>query len=98
MTVAGIFNLVALLITLAAIFGYVNHRWLKLPHTIGLVVIALAVSVVILLADASFPGLGLEATVRRALTDIDFEDTLMKGLLSFLLCLLGRCTSISTPW
>ena len=85
MTVAGIFNLVALLITVAAIFGYVNHRWLKLPHTIGLVVIALAVSVVILLADRFFPGLGLEATVRRALTDIDFEDTLMKGLLSFLL-------------
>ena len=85
MTVASIFNLVALLITLAAIFGYLNHRWLRLPHTIGLVVIALAVSVVILLADALFPVLGLESAVRRALTDIDFEDTLMKGFLSFLL-------------
>ena len=85
MSVGSIFNLVALLVTLAAGFGYVNHRWLKLPHTIGLVVIALVVSIVILLADAAFPALGVEAVVRQTLTDIDFEDTLMKGLLSFLL-------------
>ena len=85
MTVASIFNLVALLVTLAALFGYVNHRWLKLPHTIGLVVIALVVSVAILVSDAAFPALGFEATVRGMLTDIDFEDTLMKALLSFLL-------------
>ena len=85
MTVASIFNLLGLLITLAALFGYVNHRWLRLPHTIGLVVIALAVSVVILLADTVFPRLGLESVVRRTLTDIEFEETLMQGLLSFLL-------------
>ena len=85
MTVSSIFNLVALLITLAAVFGYVNHRWFRLPHTIGLVVIALAVSVVVLVVDSVFPGLGLETGVRRTLTDIEFEDTLMKGVLSFLL-------------
>ena len=85
MTVSTIFNLVALLITLAAVFGYINYRWVRLPHTIGLVVIALIVSVVILLADRALPGLGLETTVRGMLTEIDFEDTLIKGLLSFLL-------------
>ncbi len=85
MTVSSIFNLIALLITLAAVFGYVNHRWLHLPHTIGLVIIALAVSVVVLVVDAIFPQLGLETSVRRTLIDIDFEDTLMKGVLSFLL-------------
>ncbi len=85
MSPASIFNLVALLITLAAAFGYLNHRWLKLPHTIGLVVIALAVSIGILAVDGMFPQLGLEEAVRQALIDVDFEDTLMKGLLSFLL-------------
>ena len=85
MTVTTIFNLVALLITLAAAFGYVNHRWLRLPHTIGLVVIALTVSFVVLLVDTVFPKSGLEETVRRTLIDIDFADTLMKGFLSFLL-------------
>ena len=106
MTVAMVFNLVSLLITLSAVFGYVNHRWTKLPHTIGLVVIALAVSGVILLVDAVVPALGLEAAVRQTMTDIEFEDTLMKGLLSFLLfagalhvdldALLSRRWAIST--
>ena len=106
MSVASIFNLVALLITLAAVFGYLNHRWFKLPHTIGLVVIALAVSIGILIADVAFPQLGLEDTVRRGLISIDFEDTLMKALLSFLLfagalhvdldSLLSRRWAIST--
>ena len=85
MTVSSIFNLIALLITLAAVFGYINYRWLRFPHTIGLVIIALVVSVVVLAVDAVFPQLGLETSVRRTLTDIDFEDTLMKGVLSFLL-------------
>jgi CPA1 family monovalent cation:H+ antiporter len=85
MTVSSIFNLVALVITLAAVFGWINHRWLKLPHTIGLVLIALTVSVAILLVDALFPSLLLEATVRETLTEIEFHDTLMRGMLSFLL-------------
>ena len=85
MTVASIFNLVALIVTLAAVFGWVNHRWLKLPHSIGLVLIALIVSIVTLFVDELFPGLLLEATVRETLTEIEFHDTLMRGMLSFLL-------------
>ena len=85
MSITAIFNLIALLVTLAAVFGYLNHRWLRLPHTIGLVIIALAVSILLLAVDAVLPRVGLESAVRGLLTDIDFEDTLMKGLLSFLL-------------
>ena len=85
MTVTSIFNLVALLVMLAAAFGYANHRWLRLPHTIGLVVIALVVSIVVLITDELIPTLGLATTVRGLLTDIEFEDVLMKALLSFLL-------------
>ena len=85
MTVTSIFNLVALLVMLAAAFGYANHRWLRLPHTIGLVVIALVVSIVVLITDELIPTLGLATTVRGLLTDVEFEDVLMKALLSFLL-------------
>ena len=85
MTVTSFLNLAALLITLAAAFGYINHRWLRLPHTIGLVVIALAVSFAVLGLDALAPGLGFRATVRQALIEIDFSDVLMQGMLSFLL-------------
>ena len=85
MTVTAFLNLAALLITLAAAFGYVNHRWLRLPHTIGLVVIALAVSFAVLGLDALVPGFGFRVTVRQALIEIDFSDVLMQGMLSFLL-------------
>ena len=80
-----VLDLIAVLLGLAALFGYINHILLKLPHTIGLVVIALAVSLGVLAADALAPGLGLGDSVRGALTRIDFPEALMKGLLAFLL-------------
>ena len=85
MSLKSLFNLIALVVTLAALFGWVNHRWFRLPHTIGLVVIALGVSFAALLVDAIVPGLGLDDAVRATLTDIDFHDTLMTGMLGFLL-------------
>jgi len=78
-------DLTAILLTLAAAFGYANHRWLKLPHTIGLVVIALFVSIVVLALDFVLPTLGFRATVRGAVESIAFSEVLMKGMLSFLL-------------
>ncbi|MCH7750273.1 MAG: sodium:proton antiporter [Acidobacteria bacterium] len=85
MSFTSIFNLAALVVTLAAVCGWINHRWLRLPHSIGLVLIALAVSFAALMLDAVVPALRLESTVRDTLTQIDFHDTLMTGMLGFLL-------------
>jgi CPA1 family monovalent cation:H+ antiporter len=84
-SLSSLFNLIALVVTLAAVFGWVNHKWFRLPHTIGLVVIALGVSFAGLLVDALVPTLGLQGMMRATLTDIDFHDTLMTGMLGFLL-------------
>ncbi|MCZ6610689.1 MAG: sodium:proton antiporter, partial [Alphaproteobacteria bacterium] len=78
-------DLAAILLALAAAFGYLNHRWLKLPHTIGLVVIALLASMAVLGLDLAVPALGFRATVRGAVEGIAFPEILMKGMLSFLL-------------
>ena len=78
-------DLAADLLALAAVFGYANHRWLKLPHTIGLVVIALFASIAVLALDLVAPALGFRATVRGAVEGIAFPEILMKGMLSFLL-------------
>ncbi len=78
-------NAAAVIVTLAALFGYINHRWLGLPHAIGIVVIALLASLGAIALDAIFPGLALQQTVRAILANIDFHDVLMKGMLSFLL-------------
>jgi CPA1 family monovalent cation:H+ antiporter len=78
-------NLIALLLVLSAAFGYLNHRMLRLPHTIGLMVIALAASFAVLAADWAMPALGLKGAVQGILAELDLTDTLMKGILSFLL-------------
>ena len=76
---------VAVLLTLAALFGYLNHHFLRLPTSIGLVVIALAVSLVALGIDALVPGFGLGESLRASLLKIDFYEALMQVMLSFLL-------------
>ena len=78
-------NAAAVIVALAALFGYINHRWLGLPHAIGIVVIALLASLGAIAIDAIFPALALQESVRAILANIDFHDVLMKGMLSFLL-------------
>ncbi|HFC05464.1 MAG TPA: sodium:proton antiporter, partial [Rhizobiales bacterium] len=80
-----IFEIGALLLGLSAAFGFINHRWLQLPHTIGLVIIAMLASGVIILADVFLPQFGITASVTKTLTRIDFDKTLLNGMLSFLL-------------
>jgi CPA1 family monovalent cation:H+ antiporter len=80
-----LFDIVAILLGLSAVFGYINHRILHLPHTIGLVVIALVASGTMVLFDKLFPGFGVSNTVGDTLRSIDFHTTLMNGMLSVLL-------------
>ncbi|WP_455207166.1 cation:proton antiporter [Kaarinaea lacus] len=77
-------NLAATLVTLAAIFGYINHRYIRLPNTIGLMLIALVMSLSLILLGA-FGLTGIEQHAQQILSSIDFNTTLMHGMLSFLL-------------
>ena len=82
---ASIFAISAIVLTLAAVFGYINLRWFKLPQSIGLVVIALLTSVCVIAFDIIVPQANFQETVRSLLSKIDFHEALMKGMLSFLL-------------
>jgi CPA1 family monovalent cation:H+ antiporter len=76
-------NLLAILLTMSAGFSYLNHRFFRLPNTIGLMVIALMVSLG--LAALGPFGFGLREDAHRLLASIDFDETLLHGMLSFLL-------------
>jgi len=79
-----IFDTAAVLITLAALFSYVNHRFLRIPTTIGIMIISLVLSLGLLLLNAlgwTVP----EQQAERLVGGIDFHETLMEGMLSFLL-------------
>lgn len=77
------FQIIALLITLTAVFAYVNYRLLKLPTTIGVMLVALAVSLAVIGLEKL--GVHFEQPARQMLAGIEFEETLMQGMLSFLL-------------
>lgn len=78
-----IIQTVTILICLSAVFSYLNHRWMKLPLTIGLMAIALAMSLALLLLGKL--GFGIEQEAKAFIRGIDFNEALMHGLLSFLL-------------
>jgi CPA1 family monovalent cation:H+ antiporter len=81
----SLFDLAALLLTLSALFGWVNHRLVRLPHTIGLLVMGLAASLLLVLLDLIFPGQHLYDQVKEPLAQIDFTQVMMNGMLAFLL-------------
>ncbi|MBG88827.1 MAG: sodium:proton antiporter [Verrucomicrobiales bacterium] len=76
-------QIIALLMTLTAIFAYANHRWLKLPTTIGVMAIALALSLGLIALDNA--GLHLKTHAAELLNALDFDKALMQVMLSFLL-------------
>jgi len=73
----------AILISLAALFSYINYRFIRLPTTIGLLVIALLLSLSIIALGKL--GIPLEGYAKHLLAQIDFNETLMQGMLSALL-------------
>jgi CPA1 family monovalent cation:H+ antiporter len=79
------FDIAAILAAIAALCGYINHRFLRLPATTGTLAVALVSSLAIVIAEVAFPSLSLRASIQRFLGEIDFNQTLMHGMLCFLL-------------
>ena len=77
------FTLLALLLTLAALFSYVNLRYVGLPMMVGLMLLSSLLALGLIAADAlGWPVLGF---VHRLLDQVDLSQTLLGGALSFLL-------------
>ncbi|MCF0041306.1 cation:proton antiporter [Dyadobacter fanqingshengii] len=71
------------LIVLSAIFSYINSRFLKLPPSIGVMVIALLVSLGLIATDTIFPRIFLRITT--LIGSVDLTEILMGAMLNFLL-------------
>jgi len=74
----------SLLIVLATVFEYINYRLLKLPSTIGIMVIAIIVSIVLILfGENLFPK--TTDHLYKLIGGFDFTEVLMGAMLNFLL-------------
>ena len=79
------FEAAAVLVVIAAILGYVNYIYFRMPQTIGLTVMGAVASLVMIALDAAIPSLGIGDAVRSFLGGIEFDTVLLNAMLSFLL-------------
>lgn len=77
------FLIITALVFIAAIFGYINVRFLKLPNTIGLMVITIVFTLAVL--GLSYFDDTLLNAEKYIITKIDFKTVLLDIMLSFLL-------------
>jgi CPA1 family monovalent cation:H+ antiporter len=79
-----ILNTIAILLTLSAVFSYLNYRFIKLPTAIGIMLISLVLSLLLIISGKlGFFDVSHQASTLIA--SIDFHETLIDGMLSFLL-------------
>lgn len=81
----SLLDLAAILLTLSALFGWLNHKFIPLPHSIGLLVMSVLVSLILVGIDIALPGEHLFDALTSALLQIDFTSVVMNGMLGFLL-------------
>jgi len=79
------FDAAAILIVLAATLGYLNHRFVQLPPSIGLTVMGAVASLIVVGLDRLLPASSVAHDIVGFIAGIDFHTTLMDGMLSFLL-------------
>jgi CPA1 family monovalent cation:H+ antiporter len=77
------YSIATVLIVISGVFGYINVKFLKLPITIGLMVITIAFTAIVV-AIAQFDDT-LLLQERAFIKSIDFETVLLEIMLSFLL-------------
>lgn len=80
----SLFEISSILMVLTALFSFVNYRMLRMPTTIGVMIISLALSLSIVLLGLLGVDIG-QIHIARMLETIDFNQALLHGMLSFLL-------------
>ncbi|GFE60706.1 sodium:proton antiporter [Geobacter sp. AOG2] len=80
----SLFEITSILMVLTALFSYLNYRILRMPTTIGVMFIALMVSLGIVALGAVGMEIG-QKQLALVLETIDFNQALLHGMLSFLL-------------
>ena len=78
-----LFGIITILVVLSAAFAYFNERFVKLPYTIGAMVMAIAMSMALTLAG--WINEDLTNPLKAIIMEVDFGKVLLEIMLSFLL-------------
>lgn len=78
-----IFTIITILFVLSAAFAFINTKFLKLPFTIGLMILAICFTLIIIVLGYFEHSILDQA--KLIIGEIDFEEVLLEVMLSFLL-------------
>jgi monovalent cation:H+ antiporter, CPA1 family len=79
----NLYHTLTFIIVFAALFSYINYRFIRLPNTIGIMIISLLASLMMIALNSLYPN--LFGNGREMIRSIDFHEVLMDGMLSFML-------------
>lgn len=80
----NIYTLLSIVLTLAAIIGFINARYIHLPTTIAIMMGSLILSLLVLIVG-KFGFNDVEQAIYEQFSHLSFQNLLMQGMLSFLL-------------
>ena len=81
----SLMDIAAVLLTLSAAFGWLNHKFLPLSRSVGLLLMSVLTSLLMIGLDASVPTAHLLNQLADGLRQIDFTEVVVNGMLAFLL-------------
>ncbi|HVW99350.1 MAG TPA: hypothetical protein VHA52_02760, partial [Candidatus Babeliaceae bacterium] len=79
----SLYTIITIIVSLAALFAYINHKLIKLPSTIGIMALSLISSLMLVFVGRWFPA--LFSSITSMVAKLDFYDLLINVMLSFLL-------------
>jgi CPA1 family monovalent cation:H+ antiporter len=79
----SVFSIIAIVFSLSAFLGYVNHRWINLPGAIGVMLLSLLLGIVLKIIGLISPD--VVSSFAAQLKSFDFNTFLMDITLCFLL-------------
>ncbi len=79
----SLYTIITIIVSLAALFAYINHKFIRLPSTIGIMVLSLISSLILVFVGRWLPGVFSSFT--NMVAKLDFYDLLINMMLSFLL-------------
>ena len=91
-----VFGLLSTLVCLAAAFSLLSHRFLRLPRTVGVMLLSLGSSLLVAVVGRAVPG--LHARAAELIGHINFSAVVMHGMLAFLLFAGAMQLDVTALW
>jgi monovalent cation:H+ antiporter, CPA1 family len=83
--ILSLFDLAAVFLTLIAVIGWLNLRFVGLPTAVAMLLVGLAATLALVGLDRLAPGLGVGAMIGQLVRQVDFSAAVLRFMLAFLL-------------